>query len=120
MLLLIIETLGGRERLALLAALNVANSLAMVAGSLVGAWLLGRLSAGAAGYAIVFGLSFGARLLTLLLLRRIPPILVHRDPVPTRTIAIRPSLGAIQPPVVAAVLPARGDSTSERDDTRFE
>jgi hypothetical protein len=102
-LLLFFETLDGRDRLALLALFNVANAGAMVAGSLVGGLMLSVLGAHPLAYAAVFLASSLLRPLTLFLLRAVSDVTVHRSPIPTRIAAVRPSVGAILPPVVAAI-----------------
>jgi hypothetical protein len=108
-LLLFFEMLAGPSRLQLLALYNVANAAAMLGGSLIGGSLFAGLP-GASAYAAIFGVSTGARLLTLALLRGLPQIRVQRAPIPTRTVAVRPSYGALQPPVVAALEPEPGES----------
>jgi hypothetical protein len=101
-LLLLFETLEGPSRLQLLALYNLANAVAMLGGALIGGALLEALPGGGA-YAAIFGASFGARLMTLALLRHVPDARVRQAAIPMRTVAVRPSYGALQPPVVAAI-----------------
>ena len=102
-MLLFFEALDREARLGLLALYNLGNALCMLGGSLIGAWILENGAPGGGAYALVFTVSTLARLAALSLLHRVPHLDVRRAPIPTRQVAVRPSLGAIQPPVVAAV-----------------
>ncbi len=101
--LLFFEVAHGPNRLRLLAVYNLANSGAMLVGSLLGGWMLQHLSLGAEAYHLLFLVSFGGRAASIALLARVPSIVVHRRPIVTRIAAVRPSAGAIQPPIVAAL-----------------
>jgi hypothetical protein len=107
-MLLFFEALDREARLGLLALYNLGNAMCMVGGSLIGAWILRNAGADGSAYAVVFTVSTLARLAALPLLRRVPPLDVRRAPIPTRQVAVRPSIASIQPPLVAAV------STRER------
>jgi hypothetical protein len=102
-MLLFFEALDREARLGLLAIYNLGNALCMLGGSLVGAWILRNGAADGAAYALVFTVSSLARLAALPLLRRVPRLDVRRAPIPTRQVAVRPSIASIQPPLVAAV-----------------
>lgn len=102
-MLLFFEALDREARLGLLALYNLGNALCMLGGSLIGAWILRNGGADGSAYHVVFAASTLARLAALPLLLRVPRLDVRRAPIPTRQVAVRPSLGAIQPPVVAAV-----------------
>jgi hypothetical protein len=111
-MLLFFEALDRETRLGLLALYNLGNALCMLGGSLIGAFILRHAGADGAAYEWVFAISTLARLAALALLRRVPHVDVRRAPIPTRQAAVRPSLGAIQPPVVAA-LPSRNPARAE-------
>jgi hypothetical protein len=102
-MLLFFEALDREARLGLLALYNLGNALCMVGGALIGAWLLRSTAAHGAAFATVFAVSTAARLAALPLLHRVPRLDVRRAPIPTRHVAVRPSIAAIAPPVVAAV-----------------
>jgi hypothetical protein len=102
-MLLFFEALDREARLGLLALYNLGNALCMLGGSLIGAWLLRHAAPDGSAYALVFTVSTLARLAALPLLRRVPRLDVRRPPIPTRQVAVRPSIASIQPPVVAAV-----------------
>jgi hypothetical protein len=110
-MLLFFEALDRETRLGLLALYNLGNAMCMVGGSLVGAWILRHGAPDGAAFAMVFTASTLARLAALPLLRRVPRLDVRRAPIPTRQVAVRPSIASIQPPVVAAV--ARRERSSE-------
>ena len=72
LVLLFFETIPESERTSLLTLYNVANSIALALGSLIGAVILNGLGISATSYLWVFGASTFFRGLTLFLLRRIP------------------------------------------------
>jgi MFS family permease len=102
-LLSFFESIGQRERASLLAAFNLANALAMALGSAAAGLLFRELAGGREAYAALFLLSSGARLLALGLLRRVPARPPGTHPMVPRTLAVRPSVGAIQRPVLASL-----------------
>jgi MFS family permease len=69
MLLMFFETIPKRQRLRLLTIYNVGNSVAMVAGSLLGAAMLQAWGGGRQAYWLLFVLSSAARAASLLLLQ---------------------------------------------------
>lgn len=99
-LLSFFETLEERDRASILTLFNLANTVAMVLGTLGGGAILYGLSPSREVYALLFLGSSAARLFVLLLLPR-PPAATHvpRD-VTLRTLAVRPSAGAIQRPIL--------------------
>lgn len=101
-MLMFFDSLEREQRIGVLTLFNLANALAMLAGSLVGGALLDGFGAGARGYAVVFAVSSAGRFLTLALLRRVPETGAGFA-VPTRILTVRPSLGAIERPVVSAL-----------------
>ena len=77
LVLLFFETIPENERTSLLTLYNVANSVALAAGSLIGAGLLKWVGISVEGYLTVFAASTLLRLLTILLLRRMPTTTVN-------------------------------------------
>jgi MFS family permease len=102
-LLLFFETIPHAERTSMLTFFNLANATAMLAGSLAGAALLSTFGEGREGYAMLFAISSLARCACLPLLRRLPDM--HRVPrgLVVRTLAVRPSLGGVDRPVLAGL-----------------
>lgn len=101
--LLLFETIPAAERTSVLSLFNFANTLALVAGSLVGASLLGALGEGIGAYHTVFILSSSLRLLTLplLFLLRMPRFAAA--PLQIQPLSVRPAMGALGRPIVAGV-----------------
>jgi MFS family permease len=107
-LMLFFEHIDARERTGVLTCFNLANAVALAAGSLIGAALFQSSGGGMTSYVVVLLVSSCARVLTLPLLRGIPAQVGGAAAVPLRTLAVRPSSGALQRPIVSAV--------SDRDD----
>jgi MFS family permease len=101
--LLIFETIDEDERTSVLTVFNLANALLTVGGSLLGGLLLKALNQEHAAYATLFALSAVARGLTLLLLIRVAPMPFRILPMVIRTLALRPSAGSLDAPVVASI-----------------
>jgi MFS family permease len=72
LVLLFFETIPESERTSLLTLYNVANSLALAVGSLIGAAILNSRGISASSYLCVFVASTCGRCFTLFLLRRVP------------------------------------------------
>ena len=102
-LLSFFEGLHERERASILTVFNFANTVAMGAGSLVGAWLLSLAGEPRDAYAAVFLASVAARALTLALLPRVRRGVAAPEQVALRTLAVRPSAGAIQRPILSTL-----------------
>jgi hypothetical protein len=110
-LLSFLEDLDLRERAGVLTAFNFANAGAMMLGSVAGAHLLSALGGGGRAYAALFAVSSLARLASLALLPRVPLPAAAARPAPLRTLAVRPSVGAVERPVLPA-LPGGEDDAS--------
>ncbi len=108
--LLVFETIPERERTSVLTAFNFANALAVVGGSLAGGALLAALGAGDQAYGVVFVVSSAARALSLVLLVRLAPIPVKVVPIAIRVLALRPSIGGVDRPIVTSLPPQTGAS----------
>jgi len=106
--LLVFETIDEEERTSVLTSFNFANALAMVGGSLVGGTLLHQLGETHGAYMVIFAASTSARLLTVSLLLRIPAEVAHPTPLAVRTVAVRPSAGSFDRPILAS-LPREGE-----------
>jgi len=96
-LLAFFERIPERERTSVRTAFNLANALAIAAGSVIGSSVLGLYGSGAGGYALLFVLSTVLRATGLVTLgRRIPDFAPAAGPLSLRILAVRPSAGAIQ------------------------
>jgi MFS family permease len=103
-LLAFFERIPERERTSVLTSFNLANALAIAAGSVIGSSALGLCGSGAGGYAVLFVLSTVLRATGLATLgRRIPDFAPAAGPLSLRTLTVRPSAGAIQRLVLPAV-----------------
>lgn len=102
MMLMFFETIPEEERTSILTLYNVANSSAIVLGSLIGAGVLKFVGVGVAGYMAVYVASTLVRAASLLLLCRIPSMTVTNDIMPLRTLAVRPSMGTVDAPLLPA------------------
>jgi predicted MFS family arabinose efflux permease len=103
MLLLLFEAIPRQKRLGVLTVFNVANAAAIAGGSLVGGTLLATFGAGTAAYVALFAASSVARVAPLLLLVKLPTEGLRHLLVATRPIALRPSVGAVDRPVLASL-----------------
>jgi MFS family permease len=111
-MLLLFDALDPKLRLPVLSAYQFANACAIVGGALLGSALLTHSSVESA-YAWIFIASTLARLAVLPLALRVSKRAITLVTVPARMLAVRPSMGAIQPPVVGALPAAR--SRAPRD-----
>jgi hypothetical protein len=103
LVLLFFETIPETERTSLLTLYNVANSVALAVGSLIGAAILNGLGISATSYLWVFGASTFFRGLTLVLLRRIPATSVPSAGVPIRPLSVRTSGESFDAPVLSGL-----------------
>jgi MFS family permease len=101
-LLSFFEGVEESSRASVLAAFNLGNAAAIGVGALVGSQLFLGAGGSAAGYAWLFAISAAGRLGMLLVLRGTPPA---RRVVPMwlRTLAVRPSAGAVERPILATI-----------------
>jgi len=114
--LLIFETIPEEERTSVLTLYNLANASMIVSGSLLGGALLNGLGQDHGAYAAVFAASAAGRALTLLLLTRVAPVRFGIVPLAIRTLALRPSAGSTDVPVLPSIPPT--PSEDENDDRR--
>ena len=101
--LALFERLPDGERTSLLALYNLANSAAIAAGSIAGGLVLWNLGRSAETYTFLFAGTVVLRLTALAILPRTPaPARVpSAEPLGARTIAVRPTLGSIERPILA-------------------
>jgi len=108
-MLVFFDGLAQETRTSVLALYNVGSAAAVAVGSLLGAGLFTALGAGPSAYAALFAVSSIGRMATLPLLRGVEP---PRGP-PTAgeldTLAVRPSLGALQRPILSSLGPISED-----------
>lgn len=102
------ESLEERDRASILTVYNLALAAAVAGGALVGAGLFRALAPEGGAYATLFALSSVARLLALPLLRRTPRV-VAPEGVALRTLAVRPSAGALQRPILSTLVGEEGE-----------
>ena len=104
-LLAFFDGLEQEVRTSVLALYNVGSAAAVALGSLVGAGLFAALGADASAYAALFAVSSIARMATLPLLRRVVPPRGPAHAEELDTLAVRPSLGALQRPILSSLGP---------------
>lgn len=103
LVLLFFETIPESERTSLLTLYNVANSVALAVGSIIGAAILNTLGVTTTSYLWVFAASTLFRGLTLFLLRRIPMTSVESAEVPMRPLSVRSSGESFDAPVLSGL-----------------
>ena len=102
-LLVFFDGLEQETRTSVLALYNTGSAAAVALGSLLGAGLFTALGSDAAAYAALFAVSSITRAATLPLLRRVGP--TRGPPGELDTLAVRPSLGALQRPILSSLGP---------------
>ena len=101
-LLFFFEGIAESRRASVLAAYNLASAAAIALGALLGSQLFTVLDPSPAVYGWLFAVSSAGRLVMLGVLRGMPP-LRRRIVMRLRTLAVRPSAGAIQRPILGSV-----------------
>lgn len=96
--LLFLETIPSRERTSIMSGFYFLSSLAMAAGGLAGAALLGSAPTHET-YQLVFAVSTAARVGALLLLPFVHTEVLHAIPILSSTIAVRLNAGSIESPI---------------------
>ena len=112
-LLLFFERIDEAERTSVLTLFNLANAAAMVAGALVGGFLLETLEANRGAYHALFGISGVARLAALGLLLRVARVRAAPVLIIPRVLGVRPHSGSVDAPLVT-VLPSPESASRER------
>lgn len=101
-LLAFFEGLEAEERTSVLTAYNLASAVALALGALLGAAIFQSVGRGPTGFASLFVISSLGRALTLPLLVRLRGGSRPREVMLLRTEALRPSIGAVQRPLLPA------------------
>jgi len=100
-LLCYFEHIPESERTGVLTIFNLANALAIAAGASLGSLLFRGFGTGRAAYFGLFALSAGARVLSLGVLRGMADVEAPEAPLELRTVAVSPTEGALQGPVLS-------------------
>ncbi len=108
MFVLFLDAIPRRERTSALTLYNLGNAVAMCGGGLIGAILLRLCGENPSSFLLLFGLSSVARAFSLGFLARLPRLTFAATPPLTRTIAVRPSSGSIEQPILASFSDAEG------------
>jgi hypothetical protein len=103
LMLLFFETIPERQRTAVLTLYNVANSLALVAGSAIGAAVLSAGGVSHAAYLWVFGVSTLLRFIGIFWLYRLPRLEVLAADTVIRPLTVRPSSGSLDEPMLSTL-----------------
>jgi MFS family permease len=106
-LLAFFEGLDSAERTSVLTLYNLASAVALAIGALLGAALFRTLGGGFEGFAALFAVSALGRALMLPLLARVGGSGRAPEGLELPTIAVRPSIGAVQRPVLPGPEPTR-------------
>ena len=102
--LLLFDTVRDEERTSVLTMFNLLNALAILGGSLFGGLLLKLLAGHQPAYMFIFALSSTCRAATLPLLLRITGTTRQHLAMAIRTLAVRPSSGSLDAPVVVGAV----------------
>jgi len=97
------EGIPERDRASVLSAFNLVSALGIALGALVSSQLFVWLDGSRSSYAWLFAISAAGRLGTLALLRPIRPARRVAEGLRFRTLAVRPSAGAVERPILASV-----------------
>lgn len=111
--LLVLETIGEKDRMNVLVLHNFCQSTVIVTSALIGAAFLDGLGRTPYAYGVIFALSTILRFVALGALARLSQDKV-RPKLRWRTVGIRPSLGEFFVPVLESVRPRRGKKTRRK------
>jgi MFS family permease len=101
--LLFFESIAEEERTSLLTLYNLINTMAWVAGALVGGLLLYLSGTTYNAYLMIFTLSSAGRCLALLLLARLPAMEAVVEEVSVRPVAVRPNSASLDAPILPSL-----------------
>lgn len=101
--LLLFDHIEEKERTSVLTTFNLANATAMVGGALIGGSILTALGAERDAYLLLFGLSSGLRLVSVIFLLRLRHVTFEPKPIAMRALAARPNTGSLDAPIVAGM-----------------
>jgi MFS family permease len=102
--LLFFETIPPEQRTGTLTVFNLVNAVAMVGGSFVGAGIMMALGQGVSAYITVFGVSTLGRAAALAILPGMPKVHVQLVSLARRTVALRPSSGSMDRPILPSIV----------------
>ncbi|MGI9014783.1 MAG: MFS transporter [Phycisphaerales bacterium] len=100
--LLLFEHIDETERTSMLTTFNFAHAVATVCGALLGGLLLKWLAGNAAAYRTLFAVSSAARCVSVIYLLRLGNYHFSPRELFVRTLAVRPNIGSLSAPIVAA------------------
>ncbi len=116
-LLLFFESIPAAERVSVLTFFNLLNSAALAAGALVGGVILHFFGEATWAYHLLFAISSTWRLVSLLLLARVPEIRVTADAVGVQIEELRPTGEGFDGPILSS-LPDETQRSSKVPETR--
>lgn len=114
--LLMFDHIEEKERTSVLTTFNLANAAAMVGGALIGGSILTALGAERDAYLILFGLSSGLRLVSVIFLLRLRHVTFEPKPIAVRALGARPNTGSLDAPIVAGMDEDDDQLETDRDD----
>ncbi len=114
MLLVFFDAIPRKARIHVLTVFNVASATAIVTGSLLGAAMLSILGTGPATYMTLFLVSSAVRIVSLLLVVRLPRLRLRSTVLAVRPVALAPSVGPIDRPILSS-LEAEGCSSDSSE-----
>lgn len=101
--LMFFDTIDEHDRTAILTFYNLGHAVALLVGSLVGAFVFLQIGNDARAYATLFIGSSCLRALSALLLSRVPGTALPRVGLVLRTLAVRPGWGSITRPIISTI-----------------
>lgn len=107
--LLLFDHIEEKERTSVLTTFNLFNAAAMVGGALIGGTLLTALGADRSAYLILFALSSGLRLVSIIFLLRLRHTTFEPKPIAMRALAARPNTGSLDAPIIAGMDEGEGE-----------
>jgi MFS family permease len=114
--LMFFDTTDERDRTAVLTLYNFGNATALAVGSVIGGIAFQSLGAGATAYAAIFIASSVFRIVTMLLLAKVPGTELPKVRLVMRPLAVRPGWGTISRPIVSTIRRRRRWERSRRRD----
>jgi len=112
--LLLFETIRDEERTSVLTSFNFVNAAAVAIGGMLGGLILKSAGVTFAAYMLIFALSSFGRLLTLPILHRLAEVRVHHVRMAFRVLAVRPSAGGDDRPILASLPDPEEEPTASR------
>lgn len=101
--LIFFDAIPAHERTSMLSWYNFLHAAATMGGALIGGWLLEHLGHDHGAYLSLFVVSSALRATTVLLLWRLGQVSAAVVPIATRSLAVRPSVGALERPITSSL-----------------